>query len=97
VKVDYLAGAITMLAGDFNDDGRVDAADYVVWRKNEGNQDEYNEWRMNFGRTAVGDGSAASLASHARVPEPTSIALLIACWLALISSRRDARQAAVRP
>jgi hypothetical protein len=82
VKVDYLASAITMLAGDFNDDGKVDAADYVVWRKNEGTQEEYNTWRTNFGRTAGGgDGSAASLAAQASVPEPSSILLIAGCWL----------------
>jgi hypothetical protein len=38
--------------GDFNDDGFVDAADYVTWRKNDSqNQDGYNEWRANFGAT----------------------------------------------
>jgi hypothetical protein len=52
------------LSGDFNDDGTVDAADYVVWRKNDGgttalpNDDDlgtpiraehYNLWRAHFG------------------------------------------------
>ena len=30
------------IPGDFNDDGTVDAADYVVWRKNDGTQAGYN-------------------------------------------------------
>ena len=33
--------------GDFNNDGKVDAADYVVWRKNPGGiytQDDFNTW-----------------------------------------------------
>ena len=41
------AGAAT-LPGDFNNDGTVDAADYVVWRKGLGTiytQDDYNVWR----------------------------------------------------
>ncbi|HJQ80264.1 MAG TPA: hypothetical protein VJ828_09930 [Lacipirellulaceae bacterium] len=47
----------SMLAGDFNRDGRVDAADYVVWRRNpSGNTfvdtTNYETWRSNFGRTA---------------------------------------------
>jgi hypothetical protein len=87
VKVDYLASAITMLAGDFNDDGVVDAADYVVWRKNEGTQDEYNIWRTNFGRTAGGDGSAASLAAQAPVPEPASTLLVLVGWLFMSIAR----------
>lgn len=62
--------------GDFNDDGAVDAADYVVWRKTIGTQDKYNAWRANFGRTiAGGSGAGAGLAA---VPEPaTSISLLL--------------------
>ncbi|MEX0642995.1 MAG: autotransporter-associated beta strand repeat-containing protein [Pirellulales bacterium] len=38
--------------GDFNNDGFVDAADYVVWRKDPGSFDGdfgYAVWRMNFG------------------------------------------------
>ena len=38
--------------GDFNADGRVDAADYVVWRKNGGTRQEYDAWRANFGQSA---------------------------------------------
>jgi len=38
-------------AGDFNGDGTVDAADYVEWRKNGGNPDDYNAWKANFGNT----------------------------------------------
>ena len=37
------------LPGDFNNDGNVDAADYVVWRKNGLSQAEFNTWRANFG------------------------------------------------
>jgi hypothetical protein len=52
------------LPGDYNHDGSVDAADYVVWRKSDGTQDGYNTWRTNFGRTA--GGGAMSMAA---VPE----------------------------
>jgi hypothetical protein len=79
--------------GDYNDDGTVDAADYVVWRKNLGtmnplpnSQDpavvtplDYDVWRENFGR------SSGSGASAATVPEPSMIAVafaLIACCVA---------------
>jgi hypothetical protein len=66
------------LAGDFNADGTVDAADYVVWRKGDGtlyDQDDYNDWRTNFGRSN-GDPPAGSLTA---VPEPTTIGALLAC------------------
>jgi hypothetical protein len=40
---------ISPLPGDFNNDGLVDAADYVAWRERGGSQDDYNVWRSNFG------------------------------------------------
>ncbi|MEX0611918.1 MAG: hypothetical protein WD738_06050 [Pirellulales bacterium] len=74
------------LAGDFNDDGTVDAADYVVWRKNEGTANmlpndphggtiganQYNTWRTNFGAMS-GSGSFGTNA----VPEPGGWLLLV--------------------
>jgi hypothetical protein len=65
--------------GDFNLDGAVDAADYVVWRKNfSGDQAMYDAWRTNFG-ASLGPGSGATLPSaaplSAAVPEPTALAL----------------------
>jgi T5SS/PEP-CTERM-associated repeat protein len=65
------------LAGDFNRDGSVDAADYVVWRRNpSGNTlvdtTNYNTWRTNFGRTAD------QLAESTSVPEPAALALVCA-------------------
>ena len=55
-------------SGDYNDDGNVDAADYVVWRKNNGTNNtlpndeiggtigtaHYNQWRDNFGESGAG-------------------------------------------
>jgi hypothetical protein len=69
----------TTLPGDFNHDGTVDAADYVMWRKGMGTtytQSDYDAWRTNFGKTA-GSGQALPSAEplSAEVPEPTSIAL----------------------
>lgn len=73
-------------AGDYNDDGAVDAADYVVWRKlldttvplaNEtvtpgliGSED-YDVWVAEFGRVFSGTGGASE------VPEPGSCILAI--------------------
>ena len=65
------------LPGDFNGDHFVDAADYVVWRKNFGNpytNDDYTTWRENFG-ASFGRGSGAIVA--AAVPEPVSSALIM--------------------
>jgi hypothetical protein len=46
------SGGTAASNGDINADGRVDAADYVVWRKNGGTPNQYNDWRANFGRSA---------------------------------------------
>jgi hypothetical protein len=44
--------------GDYNNDGTVDAADYVVWRKTDATQAGFDVWRANFG-ALLGAGSAA--------------------------------------
>jgi hypothetical protein len=64
------------VAGDYNDDGDVDAADYVVWRKTDNNSPDYESWQRNFGIASVGGASAS-------VPEPAAWALLCtAMWWA---------------
>jgi len=72
--------------GDFNGDGVVDAADYVVWRKNGLSQEEFNVWRANFGETVGSSGAAGS-----SVPEP-AMGLLISVGMLLgVVRRRAAR------
>jgi hypothetical protein len=59
--------------GDFNSDGMFDAADYVLWRKHLGSlytQDDYDDWRANFGNPPGGSGTQAT-----GVPEPTALVL----------------------
>lgn len=69
--------------GDFNNDGVVDAADYVLWRKGGALANEvstpgvtdaqdYLDWRARFGNTS---GSGSSL-HGASVPEPATFVLL---------------------
>jgi hypothetical protein len=63
----HLVGEVR-LAGDYNGDGTVDSADYVVWRDNLGSSNslinetasigavdfqDYDVWRANFGTTAL--------------------------------------------
>ena len=70
---DYI---ISNNAGDFNGDGKVDAADYVTWRKGLGTiytQNDYNVWRAHFGQTA---GSGAGATANGAVPEPATLVLL---------------------
>jgi hypothetical protein len=82
------------LPGDFNENGIVDTADYVVWRKTNVSQAGYNLWRTNFGR-AVGAASRAAPPGSPRlgeptaaVPEPAGFIMLLAASLARIYRRR---------
>jgi hypothetical protein len=75
------------LPGDFNGDGQVDAADYVVWRKTDGSPEGYNSWRSNFGRSA----GSGSVVSGAAVPEPAAATLFVVSMLLLNLSRRGER------
>ncbi|MEX2170924.1 MAG: PEP-CTERM sorting domain-containing protein [Pirellulales bacterium] len=60
------------LSGDYNGDGSVDAADYVVWRDtNINGQQGYDDWRANFG-SSLGSGIGSATTA---VPEPASIFL----------------------
>jgi PEP-CTERM motif len=83
------------LPGDYNNDGKVDAADYVLWRTGGALQNEvatigsntpedYTEWRARFGNSA---GSGAGLGSSA-VPEPATTALLAAIGFIAVMLRR---------
>jgi serpin B len=72
------------LAGDFNGDGVVDAADFIVWRKEDGTQAGYERWRAHFGRTSSG---AHSLSSAA-VPEPASVILCLTAVVIACARRR---------
>ena len=79
--------ATDSIPGDYNHDGKVDAADYVVWRKGLGTaftQDHYNTWRANFG-TTLGSGSVAS--PNATIPEPTTLVTLIAAAVGIRQRR----------
>jgi hypothetical protein len=80
------------LLGDFNHDGTVDAADYVVWQKTgTGGPQGYEDWRANFGKSAPSFGLAALGADLvAQIPEPASVvSVLIA--LAAISALRKSK------
>jgi hypothetical protein len=83
---------VLQLPGDFNHDGTVDAADYVVWRKNDGGLQAYDTWRANFG-SSLGPGSGSALPSaeplSANVPEPSSLALLTLAMAAILRRRRS--------
>ncbi len=93
---DYFSGTGVIsvgLLGDFNDDGTVDAGDYVTWLKSPGtfggSPAGYNLWRANFGNTAPGAGASIGSTGGA-VPEPSSIILLLLS-IAALASRRHSR------
>jgi hypothetical protein len=82
--------------GDYNGNGVVDAADYVVWRNGGPLQNEidtpgtvnaadYTEWRARFGNTSGAGGSLLS----SGVPEPsTFLSCIVAlAMIAAIASR----------
>lgn len=93
-----------ILAGDYNNDGVVNAADYVLWKKNIGQpsqtlpndttgviigQPQYDLWRSNFGSNTAVPGSGAVEMTSA-IPEPSSVALLMLSFAAFVafSTRR---------
>jgi hypothetical protein len=63
------------LLGDFNGDGTVNAADYVVWRNTNGTATAYEQWRSHFGQTS---GSGANGPLSESVPEPATFVTLLA-------------------
>jgi hypothetical protein len=86
-----ISGVLTVpappLAGDYNQNGVIDGADYVVWRKNLGGStslpnddtpgvglDDYTRWRTDFGQAA---GSGARVNTNAAVPEPATLVMLM--------------------
>ena len=76
----YTTGEVTLTAlaaipGDFNNNGVVDAADYVVWRKTDGTPAGYNAWRTHFGQPPAAARFAYRV--NAAVPEPSTLVLLM--------------------
>ncbi len=84
----YTAGLLSVgLPGDYNGNGTVDAADYVVWRKGLGtnySQTDYDVWRSHFGQSA---GSGSGVSANVSVPEPATLVMLLTGVLALCSRR----------
>ncbi len=80
------------IAGDYNENGSIDAADYTLWREANGTsavlpndstpgsvtQADYDVWVNNFG---------AGAAAASAVPEPAALGLLVLAIGALFSAR----------
>jgi hypothetical protein len=92
------SGVAPGVTGDYNKNGVVDAADYVLWRKSVGTSTvlpndpvggmigtaQYNNWRLNFGKTP---GGGSGLGASA-VPEPTSLIMTLLGAFGLFSLKR---------
>ncbi|HEX5471535.1 MAG TPA: hypothetical protein VFW73_06595 [Lacipirellulaceae bacterium] len=78
----------TPLAGDYNNNGVVDAGDYVLWRKKFGSGtslpnddtagvglDDYARWRSHFGDSLSASGSGGDVVAGSAVPEAPTFAL----------------------
>jgi hypothetical protein len=90
--------ATSLVAGDYNADGSVDAADYVVWRTTvgqsgtglaaDGNGDgeidhvDYELWRAGFGRSSPDAATAAAV-----VPEPATFLSIVVLGVILLAVR----------
>jgi fibronectin-binding autotransporter adhesin len=78
-----LVSTYAALPGDFNNNGAVEAGDYVLWRKGPGYVPaDYDNWRSHFGQPS-GAGSGSTFAA---VPEPASMMLFVVA-LAFIGGR----------
>ncbi len=93
--------------GDFNHDGQVDAADYLVWRKTMGqtgsalaadgngnyvvDSGDLATWRANFGKT-VSAAAGSGLEAETAVPEPSVGVLCALAAMTLSAMRGRARR-----
>lgn len=98
----YLVTNSVPLAGDYNRNGIVDTADYLVWRKSQGQSGyllaadgdgngsvdtlDYTIWRSHFGQVWSAAGSGA--ADAVAVPEPAILPVLITLFSAIRFRRR---------
>jgi hypothetical protein len=76
--------------GDFNVDGMVDAADYIVWRKGLGTAymaHDYDMWRAHFGETAGSGAALPSAEPLPAVPEPSTYGPMGLALMSLFSRR----------
>jgi hypothetical protein len=99
--VEYFTAAGVL--GDYSGDGKVDAADYTLWRDHLGSNfplpnqgaapgqittQDYDVWKAHFGETINAMGGGVGAA--ASVPEPSTLGLIFfAAAAATLSSRRQ--------
>lgn len=102
---------ILILPGDYNHNGVVDAADYIVWRytlgqtgaglaaDGDGNfvvdQLDYDFWKARYGNAI--DGASGGASSFAAVPEPRATTQLMLAALGLLCVMRPRLAVGLRP
>jgi hypothetical protein len=90
VRTNFVA---TPGGADYNEDGFIDAADYVLWRKVPdafgGDPAGYLAWKQQFGETVPGAGGSQSTGG---VPEPASALLLVTALFCRPGTRSRQRQ-----
>ena len=100
-----LSGQIVpaVLAGDYDNNGVVDAGDYAAWRKSLANgtsldhnetvtlgstdEQDYAAWRANFRASGFGSGNSLT-ESNTSIPEPTSLVLALLALSGPLLARR---------
>jgi hypothetical protein len=102
-----LSNFLTNVPGDYNNDGVVDAGDYVVWRKSSfkdapldnetaslgvADQADFDIWRANFGATMGQPNPSASV-----VPEPATNLLALVGTIAWLITDRATQTRPVAP
>ncbi len=109
--VEYNSGILqatpSVLQGDYNRDGTVDAADYVAWRHQLGeeganlvadgnrngmiDQGDYDVWKANYGLSAGG-----GAVSNGAVPEPATSSQLLLATIAWCLGFRNYSRSSIR-
>ena len=85
--INAAAADAASLPGDFNSDGTVNAADYILWRKGAAvpnTPQNYALWRTNFELSAAAGGAAVTAVA---APEPASSWLVICAILWALTAR----------
>lgn len=99
-------GAAALLAGDYNADGLVNLADYIVWRNHLGSSyslpndatpatvdaDDYQVWKNSFGSSA-----APASVGLQQIPEPRTVVSIIGLIAAALLVRGGRLRSAFAP
>lgn len=98
--------SVAGILGDYNRNGTIDAADYILWRKSlsltgsalaaDGNNNgvidpaDFTIWRNNYGAHASAGSGSGANLSGGSVPEPTSLIMLLIATMSVTLHRRRA-------